>query len=136
MSFVVDASIAVAWCFEDQSSPAVDALLDRVRDAGAIVPSLWHLELANVLLMAERRGKITGADAAMRLELVSALPVTVDHATAARAWREILTLARAQELTAYDAAYLELAVRRNCPLATRDKTLKDAALRVGVHVLP
>ena len=136
MSFVVDASIAVAWCFEDQSSPAVDALLDRVRDAGAIVPSLWHLELANVLLMAERRGKITGADAAVRLELVSALPVTVDHATAARAWREILTLARAQELTAYDAAYLELAVRRNCPLATRDKALKDAALRVGVHVLP
>lgn len=136
MSFVVDASIAVAWCFDDQSSPAVDALLDRVRDAGAIVPSLWHLELANVLLMAEKRGKISGADAAMRLELISTLPVAVDHATAARAWREILTLARTQKLTAYDAAYLELAVRRNCPLATRDKALKDAALRVGVHVLP
>lgn len=136
MSFVVDASIAVAWCFDDQSSPAVDALLDRVRDAGAIVPSLWHLELANVLLMAEKRGKISGADAAMRLELISTLPVTVDHATAARAWREILTLARTQKLTAYDAAYLELAVRRNCPLATRDKALKDAARHAGVHVLP
>ena len=81
MSFVVDASIAVAWCFEDQSSPAVDALLDRVRDEGAIVPSLWHLELANVLLMAERRGKITGAEAVARLDLISALPVSVDHAT-------------------------------------------------------
>ena len=136
MSFVVDASIAVAWCFEDQSSPAVDALLDRVRDEGAIVPSLWHLELANVLLMAERRGKITGAEAVARLDLISALPVSVDHATAGRAWRETLTLARAHKLTAYDAAYLELAVRRNCPLATRDNALQGAALRAGVQVLP
>ena len=136
MSFVIDASIAVAWCFEDQSSPAVDALLDRVRAEGAIAPSLWHLELANLLLMAEKRGRITGADTAARLDLISALPVSVDHATAARAWRETMTLARAQKLTAYEAAYLELAVRRNCPLATRDKALKDAALRAGVQVLP
>jgi predicted nucleic acid-binding protein len=133
---VVDSSIALTWCFEDEASPETDELFARVRDDGAIVPGLWHLELSNVLLQAEKRGRISKADVAQRLELIADLPISVDPETAARSWREILALARAEVLTAYDAAYLELAVRRGLPLMTRDGELASAAKRLGVVVFP
>lgn len=135
MSVVVDTSIALTWCFEDEASPATDRLFERVRDHGAIVPGLWHLELGNVLLQASKRGRIGGADMAMRLELIGELPIAVDQETTARAWRDILALAKAQGLTAYDACYLELALRRGVPLLSRDRELVEAARRVGVEVL-
>jgi len=134
-ALVVDASVALAWCFEDEASPATDAMLDQVKDEGAIVPSLWHLELGNVLLSAERRGRTIQGGVVARLALMAQLPITIDAETAGRAWREILALARAERLTAYDAAYLELAVRRGLPLATKDEALLGAARRVGVPVL-
>ncbi|HEY8873836.1 MAG TPA: type II toxin-antitoxin system VapC family toxin [Stellaceae bacterium] len=134
-ALVVDASVALAWCFEDEASPATDAVLDQVKDEGAIVPSLWHLELGNVLLSAERRGRTIQGGVVARLALMAQLPITIDAETAGRAWREILALARAERLTAYDAAYLELAVRRGLPLATKDEALLGAARRVGVPVL-
>jgi len=134
-ALVVDASVALAWCFEDEASPATDAVLDQVKDEGAIVPSLWHLELGNVLLSAERRGRTIQGGVVARLALMAQLPITIDAETAGRAWREILALARAERLTAYDATYLELAVRRGLPLATKDEALLGAARRVGVPVL-
>ena len=133
-ALVIDSSAALSWCFEDEASPETDALFERVRDLGAVVPGLWHLEVANVLLQAEKRGRITAGDVTMRLDLIAALPITTDSETTARAWREILALARAQGLTTYDAAYLELAIRRGLPLQTKDEALIGAAERCNVTV--
>ncbi|MGH7249072.1 MAG: type II toxin-antitoxin system VapC family toxin, partial [Pseudomonadota bacterium] len=124
------------WCFEDEASPDTDTLFERVRDHGAIVPGVWHLEVSNVLLRAEKRGRISEGDVALRLGLIADLPISVDQETAARSLREILALARVQQLTTYDAAYLELAVRRSLPLMTKDGELAGAAKRLGVAVLP
>jgi predicted nucleic acid-binding protein len=125
---------ALSWCFEYEASPEWDALFEQVRDESALVPGLWHLEVANVLLQAEKRGRIASSDVAMRLELIAELPITTDNETSARAWREILTLARAEGLTTYDAAYSELAIRRGLPLQTKDAALLAAARRNGISV--
>jgi predicted nucleic acid-binding protein len=132
----LDASAAAAWCFKDEASPRSYALLDRVQADGAVVPQLWHLELASFLLQAERRGRITSDDVAERLRLILQLPLEVDQETVPRALRETLALARAERLTPYDAAYLELAIRRGVPLATKDTDLARAARRLGVTVVP
>jgi predicted nucleic acid-binding protein len=134
--FVLDCSIAVAWCFEDEASDICDALLERVRDEGASVPSLWHLELGNVMVQAERRGRIMSADVSTRLELIGDLPIVTDDETPQRALHEVLALARAENLTTYDAAYLELAIRRGLPLATNDKRLRNAGINTGVQIIP
>lgn len=133
---VVDSSIALSWCFEDEASPETDLLLDRVRDEGAVVPGLWHLELSNVLLQAEKGGRISRGEVATRLDLIAALPIATDQETTTRAWRETLTIARVEGLTTYGAAYLELAVRRGLPLLTKDTELARAAKRMGVEALP
>jgi len=135
-SAVIDTSIAIALCFEDEASEEIDRLFDDVRDHGAIVPNLWHIEFANVLLQAEKRSRITAAEAAIRLSLIADLPISLDSETAARAWRDVLDIARHEKLTTYDAAYLELAIRRNIPLLTRDKDLARAAKRRGISVSP
>ena len=133
-ALVIDSSAALSWCFEDEATPESDLLFERVRNEGAVVPGLWHLEVANVLLQAEKRGRISPGDLAMRLELIAELPIATDTETATRAWREILALARAEGLTTYDAAYLELAMRRALPLQTKDGALIGAAERCRVTV--
>ncbi len=135
-ALVLDCSLAMAWCFEDEASAAADAILERVRDDGALVPALWVWEVANVLTLAARRGRIGGGDVAARLALMTALPIRVDDEGGARAWRETALLAQAETLTVYDAAYLELALRLSADLATLDTELRRAAGRVGVRVLP
>ena len=135
-AFVLDCSIAVAWLFEDEATPETDALLDRLKEDSALVPSLWHLELGNVLAQAERRKRISAARTAAHLERLGRLPIVTDTETERRAFRETLTLARAHGLTTYDAAYLELAMRRGVELATRDKALMRAARGVEVQTLP
>jgi predicted nucleic acid-binding protein len=132
---VIDASLALAWCFGDETSPAADKAIDQVRDKGALVPPLWRLEVANVLFAAERRGRIGRADLERRLNLLSALAIMTDAETDSRAWTDTLTLARAQQLTLYDATYLELAMRHGAELATLDQDLAQAARRMGVPVL-
>ena len=134
--FVLDCSITVAWLFEDESTPQTDELLDRLKDSGALVPALWRLELGNVLARAERLNRITAAQIADYLDLLDRSPIVADTETESRAFREILTLARNEDLTTYDAAYLELAARRRLPLATLDKELIRAAHRVQVGTLP
>ncbi len=134
--FVLDCSITVAWLFEDESTPQTDELLDRLKDSGALVPALWRLELGNVLARVERLNRITAAQIADYLDLLDRSPIVADTETESRAFREILTLARNEDLTTYDAAYLELAVRRRLPLATLDKDLIRAAHRIQVSTLP
>lgn len=134
-AFVIDASVALAWCFDDEASAITEALLDRTAEEGAIVPSLWHIEIGNVLVYAERRGRTIRGGIVARLDMLTRLPIVTDAETSGRAWRETLTLARAEGLTLYDATYLELAVRLGLPLATKDDALLGAAQRVGVPVL-
>ena len=129
---VIDASIALSWCFEDEATPETDRLFEQVRDDGAIVPGLWHLELANVLLQAEKRKRISAEDVATRLRLISVLPIATDRETSARAWQDTLSIARVEGLTAYDAAYLELAIRLGIPLLSKDDDLIRAAKRRGI----
>ncbi len=130
--FVLDASLALAWYFKDEADPYADAVAARFSTARARVPLIWHLEVANAVLMGERRQRSTEAQAAKWLAYLGALPIVVDDETNDHAWGEMLNLARAHRLSAYDAAYLELALRRGLPLATRDDKLTAAASVVGV----
>ena len=129
---ILDASVTFPWLFEDEASPEADGLLDLVTEHGAVVPSLWYLECANGLAMAERRGRIDGEGIARAIGLLHRLPLEVDDAAPSHALDSVLTLARAHGLTAYDAAYLELALRRGLPLATDDGPLRAVANVVGV----
>lgn len=106
--------------------------LDQVIEKGAIVPSLWSLEIGNVLLMAERHKRITREQRHKALYTLTELPITVDTMTAHNAWLETLELAERYGLTLYDASYLELSLRRSLPLATYDSALKQAAEKAGV----
>ena len=135
IDIVIDASVALAWCFKDERTEATARLLERVRTDAAAVPILWRLEIANVLALAERRGRITSAESAELIALLETLEIVVDEETWSRAFTRILDLAREERLTAYDAAYLELAMRLGVPLASKDRDLCDAAERVGVTVL-
>lgn len=132
-SFVIDASVAMAWCFEDEASAAADAVLQRLGRDEAVVPSLWHLEVTNVLLVAERRGRVTEAQASRFLGLLGRLPIRSDEAPADVT--SILAAGRRHGLSAYDAAYLVLAERLAAPLATLDEGLATAARAAGVELL-
>ena len=134
--FVLDCSVAVAWLFEDEATPETDALLDRLAGDVALAPLHWRLEVGNVLAQAERRGRITPAQVATSVAFIAGLPIDIDVETDGRALREVLALARAAGLTSYDAAYLELALRRGVPLATQDKALARAARGLKVVTLP
>ena len=135
MSFVLDASSALAWCFDGEATPASDALLDRTEAEDVAVPSIWPLEIANALAIAERRHRISPAQIAEYLALLDGLTLTIDPPSLKRAFVEIRGLARSESLSAYDAAYLDLAMREGLPLATRDQALLDAAHRLGVAVI-
>ena len=129
---VIDCSIVMAWYFADESDTYADLVARELPGQVAFVPTLWPLEVANVLLIGERRKRSTQAQAATFLQSLEAMPITADDETNLHAWNATMNLARAHNLSAYDAAYLELAMRRNLPLATRDSKLKTAALAVGV----
>ncbi|MFM6127779.1 MAG: type II toxin-antitoxin system VapC family toxin [Sphaerospermopsis kisseleviana] len=134
--YVLDVSLSCAWGFADEASEEAWAVLERLEAGRAHVPALWLWETANVLVQAERRGRITPAAIRSFLGLLEALPISIDPPSIGTAWHDCLALARSHRLTAYDAAYLELALRRGLPLATRDKALQEAARREGVLLLP
>ena len=135
MSLVLDSSATLAWIYADETTDAIRAVFDQVADAGAVVPSLWRLEVSNSLTMAVRRNRI---DAALRrgaLADLALLDIVTDPHTEVHAWGETLTLADRFRLTLYDAAYLELAQRRALPLATLDQPLRAAAAALGLSLL-
>ena len=132
---VIDASSVLSWCFEDEGGPQADALIEKVAAEGAAVPDLWFLEVAGGLVSGERRGRIRPAESAAFVAMLDELPIVPDRATGAHALHETMNLAREHGLTAYDAAYLELAMRLGLPIATADRTLATAAARVGVVTL-
>jgi predicted nucleic acid-binding protein len=132
---VLDTSVALAWCFKDELTETAAQLRDQLQTGIAAVPLLWFIEIANALALAERRGRITAAESAQLIALFETLGIEADGETASLAFTRILDLAREQRLTAYDAAYLELAMRLGVPLASKDRDLCDAADRVGVSAI-
>jgi predicted nucleic acid-binding protein len=137
VTFVLDSSLAMAFVLRDESSAATDAVLDRLgQGAKAFVPALWRWEVANVLLMAERRGRIASADAHRHMLHLKNLPIEVDEASWDEAWSAVHLLAQKHSLTAYDAAYLEAAIRHGAPLGSLDKELRAAAKAEKVPLLP
>ena len=134
--FVLDCSVAASWLFDDEATPETDALLDQLKEEGAVVPGIWHLEIGNVLVRAERRKRISTARVATYLQLLRRLAIVTDTETDERALRETLMLAREWRLSTYDAAYLELAMRRGKPLATLDRARVRAARYAAVEILP
>lgn len=133
---VLDASAALTWCFEDEHTDFGDRLLDAVQRSGAMVPALWHVEVANVLLSALRRGRIDGAEIDHLSGLFERLPLQTEALNPDQVRQGVLTLARRHGLTVYDACYLDLALRRALPLATLDDALQRAARETGVELIP
>jgi predicted nucleic acid-binding protein len=130
--FVLDASIALAWAFEDEESSEVTAVLTRLERESAIVPAIWPLEIGNALLAAERRGRISAVAVSRFLKLLERLAIRVDRAPEIFAMEPLLSIARDQSLSVYDASYLELATRTELPLATADQRLRAAARSTNV----
>jgi predicted nucleic acid-binding protein len=134
--FVIDASIALAWCFEDEGNANALEILEHLEEVEAIVPSLWFLEVGNALLGAERRKRLTQAESTHFLQLLRGLPIHIEETSPQRVWGEILSLARTHHLSTYDASYLDLAMRQAVPLATLDDALRQAAVQCSVAVIP
>ncbi len=130
---VVDCSVTAAWCLRDENSAAADRVLGEVVARGGVVPGLWAVEMANILVVAERRGRITSADAERAVDVLGRLPITIEPTDAAT-MRLTRAVAREHGLTAYDGWYLDLAIRRALPLATFDGALRRAAERAGVDL--
>jgi predicted nucleic acid-binding protein len=131
-AFVLDCSVTMAWYFKDEANAYSKAVRKHLADLGAVVPALWPLEVANILVLGERRHRSSEAEAGKWLRYLRLLPIRVDDETAARAWSDILHAARSHTLSVYDAAYLELAIRLGLPLASLDDRLTDAAAAAGV----
>ncbi len=134
--FVLDTSMTMTWCFEDETSPVAEQVLDRLRAEGAQVPSLWPVEVANAVLVGERRNRMNEARLAAFLRLLRALPITIEEVEWSNVLGPVRGLARDQRLSVYDASFLELALRSGLPLATADRRIRAAAERVGVELLP
>ena len=136
-SLVLDNSVAMRWCFKDGSDSDLmyaEKVLDRLSDTIFLVPNLWHLEAANVVARAQKRQWLTTEQMHEFLELVVQLPLKVDQETAKKAMTETFMLANDHNLSVYDAAYLELALRHRMPLATLDADLRKAASKVEVAI--
>jgi predicted nucleic acid-binding protein len=136
VTFVADASVALAWCFDDETSDDADAALARLEHDDAIVPAIWPLEVANGLVSAERRERLDRADLPRLRTLLTSLPVRVEPTELAAALGEVTEVARDFELSAYDATYLSLAMRLGLPMATVDQRLRAAARRARVVLIP
>lgn len=135
MSVVLDSSATLAWVHGDEGSSKIDAIFDSVAEQGALVPSLWHLEVANSLTVAMRRGRISSAERETAMLDLAQLDIVVDAETEQHAWKATTQLADLHSLTVYEAAYLELAQRKRLPLVTLDKALFRAAEAAGVVVI-
>lgn len=137
MSFcVLDASIAIAWLFDDEGAPEDDRLMDLVADHGAMVPGIWPSEVANTLLMAVRRRRLPERRSAELLERLMSLDLLIEVQSLFDVHSSVIPLAVENSLTVYDASYLALALKHGLPLASRDRALRRAAQAAGIAVLP
>lgn len=132
---VLDSSVTLAWIYPEETTEPVRQVFDLVIDAGAWVPALWSLEVANVLELGVRRGRTDARFRDATLADLAQLPIRVDDETVRQAWGATLHLAEQHRLTLYDAAYLELARRRGLPLATLDDSLRAAATVERIRLL-
>jgi predicted nucleic acid-binding protein len=130
--FILDSSVTMAWYFKDEADAYANAVRKALSETRAVVPALWPFEIANILVLGERRRRSTVAEASKWLGYLQFLPIRVDDESAARVWTDILPVARSFNLSAYDAAYLELAIRLGLPLASLDHQLKAMATSAGV----
>lgn len=135
MAFVVDASVTMSWCFEDEATSYTESVLEQLRVTSAAVPAIWPLEVANILLLGERRGRVPRPKTESFVRVLQELQVSVENGAPATMLGPVLQIGREYGLTSYDAAYLELAMRRGLPLATLDRRLADAAGRAGVELV-
>ena len=133
--FVIDNSVVMTWCFKDEISQYADVVLDRLEISTGFVPSIWPLEVCNVLLVAERKRLIGEADSTRFIALLTELPIIVEQEPPERMIKEIFALAREHKLSSYDASYLDLAMRKGLPIATLDKNLIAAAKRSKVPIV-
>jgi predicted nucleic acid-binding protein len=129
---VLDASVALSWCFEDEGTDYAVGVLHTLRHGEAIVPSVWALEVSNVLSVAERRGRLDGPSAERCIRMLLGLPIAMDPGSSTGPFKDVRRLAREHRLSTYDASYLELAARMALPLSTLDGPLRDAAEAAGV----
>jgi predicted nucleic acid-binding protein len=137
MDWVIDSSIALAWALPDETSKEAERFLSRVSIRNILwVPALWWYEMANALLMAQRRKRLTEAERIRLMELYRALPIRTDTILDSDIMRRFQTLGIEHHLSAYDAAYLELAQRTGLGLATVDRPLRSAAQKAGIKVNP
>ena len=134
-AFVLDCSIAMAWLFNDEATPKTEALLTRLTTETALVPAWWCIEITNVLAMAERKGRITPTQSEAFIADLGKLGIEKDNEAPDRAFTYLLAMCRTHRLTSYDAIYLDLAVRRNMPLATLDDDLRKTAKKLCVRLL-
>jgi len=130
--FVLDTSVTMSWCFHDEANAYADAVLDSLTHHAALAPSIWPLEVGNVLLVAEKKTRIAPLDSLQFLSLLSSLPIHVENLTQQRMLDAVFLLAREQGLSSYDAAYLDLAIQNGLQIATLDQSLQKAAARKGV----
>ena len=133
--FVIDNSVVMAWCFKDELSPYSDTVLGSLEFSTAYVPAIWPLEVSNVLLVAERRGRISEAGIMRFITLLDELPINIIQESPGRMFKEIFTLGREQNLSSYDASYLDLAMRKGLSIATLDKKLIAAANQCQIPIL-
>jgi len=133
--FVIDNSVVMSWCFQDETNEYTDAVLGYLEDYTAFVPAIWPLEVINVLLVAERRNRISQADSSRFISLLAELPIIVEQELPERMYSEIFALARECIISSYDASYLDLAMRKGLPLATMDKKIISAARRCKVPIV-
>ncbi len=134
-SFVLDASMTMAWHFADEEAPRTLAIEDMTDDMTIVIPSHWFAEVSNTLVVGERRGRATVADSARFIDRLAGFDLMIDEIAPEQYWTRILPLARAHGLSVYDTLYLELAERRGLPLASLDADLNNAARRVGVTLV-
>ena len=133
--FIVDNSVVMAWCFDDEASAYTDGIQDLLAKNFAFVPSIWPLEVANVLLVAERKKRIAKAASGHFIALLSQLPIVVDLIEPERVFHDVISIARQHKLSSYDGAYIELAIRKGLPIASLDKAVLKAAKDIQIPIM-
>lgn len=132
--FVLDASITMTWCYEDEEDPYATSALMALETSQAVVPWIWSLEIANSLIVGERRSRLTEAESFRFLNVLEGLNIVMDESPPNRLMDDVLSIGRHHALSSYDACYLELASREGLPLASLDERLRDAAIQLGLSI--